>query len=301
MKAIAEAHAGITRYGAGDWGLDAGSSQADVSEYPDAGFKTAIPPVSGVGLIGMVVRRKYARVSPLRLMQESNDRSSAPKRARKPGRRRGVVLLISSNPLALPELRRLARTRQFRQRLHYLKLGLVTEVEDIRLPRASVLVLDTFSTGAMTEKVVAAIRTQHPRACVIALVGDLGDAQGFALLQLGVKGILTHRDWAASLGKAIAFVAAGGVRMPRGLMGRFLDSYNVSALSHPSVRRLSGRERQVLDGVVKSQSNKEIANELHLSESTVKFHLARIFRKFGVRRRSELISQAAQDAGGRVH
>ena len=188
-----------------------------------------------------------------------------------------------------------------RCRLHHLKLGLLADVEAVRVPRASVFVLDAFSTGALTEKVVAAIRTQHPRACVIVLVSDLGDLQGFALLQLGVKGIVNHRD-AESLGKAISFVVGGGVRMPRGLMARFLDSsFALSVPSNVTGRRLSHRERQVLEGVVKSQSNKEIASELHISESTVKFHLARIFRKFHVRRRAELIVQSTQEGADLVH
>ena len=52
---------------------------------------------------------------------------------------------------------------------------------------------------------------------------------------------------------------------------------------------------------MKSQSNKEISAELHISESTVKFHLARLFEKFGVRRRSDLILQTVQQAAPVVH
>jgi len=65
--------------------------------------------------------------------------------------------------------------------------------------------------------------------------------------------------------------------------------------------RISQRERQVLDCVMKSQSNKEISAELHISESTVKFHLARLFEKFGVRRRSDLILQTVQQTAAVVH
>ena len=65
--------------------------------------------------------------------------------------------------------------------------------------------------------------------------------------------------------------------------------------------RISHRERQVLDCVMKSQSNKEIGAELHISESTVKFHLARLFEKFGVRRRSDLILQTVQQTAPVVH
>ena len=46
---------------------------------------------------------------------------------------------------------------------------------------------------------------------------------------------------------------------------------------------------------------KEISAELHISESTVKFHLARLFEKFGVRRRSDLILQTVQQTAAVVH
>ena len=257
--------------------------------------------LSGVHLIGSTEAGGYLDYR--NLMQESVDRPARSKTTRRAGKRRGVVLLISTNPLALPELRRLATPSRLRCKPHYLRLGLLADMEDIRVPRATVLVLDSFSTGPLTEKVVAAIRTQHPRACVIVVLSEVGDAQGFALLQLGVKGILSQRDMMGSLGQAISFVAEGGVRMPRGLMARFLDS--TSGLGTPAKitsRRLSQRERQVMEGVVKSESNKEIGSRLHISESTVKFHLARIFRKFGVRRRSELIAQSGHEpAATHVH
>ena len=52
--------------------------------------------------------------------------------------------------------------------------------------------------------------------------------------------------------------------------------------------RLSFRERQVVDLVSKALLNKEIAWELHLTEGTVKEYMIRIFRKVGVKNRTEL-------------
>jgi DNA-binding NarL/FixJ family response regulator len=238
------------------------------------------------------------------MTKQESDRPTggASRQLRRSVRRSAVVRLISTNPLALPELDRLAKASHLRCRRHYLKLGLAADGDDIRLPRATVHVIDSSSTGPLTEKVVAAIRTQHPRSRVIVLVDGLGETQGFTLLHLGVKGILHYRDVEKKLSKVIGMVAAGGVRMPPGMMARFLDSaFGVSSPAAVTTRRLSQRERQVLDCVVRSQSNKEIAHELHISESTVKFHLARIFRKFHVRRRAELIVQSVQEPAMLVH
>ena len=91
------------------------------------------------------------------------------------------------------------------------------------------------------------------------------------------------------------------------LLARVFLAYTLASARAPervrgsSTPRISQRERQVLDCVMKSQSNKEISAELHISESTVKFHLARLFEKFGVRRRSDLILQTVQQTAAVVH
>jgi DNA-binding NarL/FixJ family response regulator len=232
------------------------------------------------------------------LMHEAAPPATRARTARRGSKRRAVVCLLSANPLALPEMRRLARRSRFRVRTAHIRLS-GPEVHHVRVPNASVYVIDAFSTGAMTEAFVAGLRTSHPRARLVALVDGLAEAQGIALLFLGVKGILKIREVEMSLGKAIAFVCAGGVWMPRGLMAKFLDASTGRSQTRrlSAAGRLSQRERQVFDRVVKNRSNKEIASELHISESTVKFHVARLFDKFGVRRRADLILQNVQEPG----
>jgi len=53
-------------------------------------------------------------------------------------------------------------------------------------------------------------------------------------------------------------------------------------------RPLSYRERQVVKLVQQAKLNKEIAHELNLTEGTIKEYLNRIFRKLGVKNRTEL-------------
>jgi DNA-binding CsgD family transcriptional regulator len=52
--------------------------------------------------------------------------------------------------------------------------------------------------------------------------------------------------------------------------------------------KISRREQEVLDGVLKQQANKEIAMNLKVSERTVKFHVSSLLEKFGVTNRVAL-------------
>jgi FixJ family two-component response regulator len=56
--------------------------------------------------------------------------------------------------------------------------------------------------------------------------------------------------------------------------------------------RLSSREREVLDGVVRGFTNKEIGQELKISHRTVEIHRARLMRKLGATTIAGLISIA---------
>ena len=73
-----------------------------------------------------------------------------------------------------------------------------------------------------------------------------------------------------------------------------------------AVGALSTRQREVLDLIVQGRSNKEIARALKLAEGTVKIHVAALFSKLGIKRRSaaavagaRLIAEAIKQSGSR--
>jgi DNA-binding NarL/FixJ family response regulator len=230
---------------------------------------------------------------------------TAPARPRRRrAKSRPVVCLISANPLALPELHRMAARARLRTKRTHLDLNSRPDAHEVRVPHASVYVLDGWSTGPMTEAVVAAIRARHPTARLVVLIRKITETVGFSLLQLGVKGLVAQKQAETYMAPAIAAVAGGGVWIPRDLIASFLDRVlRTDAERHTptQAKRLSARERQVLDCVLKSQSNKEIGVTLNISESTVKFHLTQLFQKFGVRRRADLILQSIQQPATLVH
>ena len=61
-------------------------------------------------------------------------------------------------------------------------------------------------------------------------------------------------------------------------------------MNQSPLSRLTRRELEVLSALAAGQTNKEIANELHLSPNTVKFHLKNLFQKLDVHNRSQAIA-----------
>ena len=100
----------------------------------------------------------------------------------------------------------------------------------------------------------------------------------------------------------IELLLAGGTFVPTDiLLGATSDGPSSDAgLSRPmnGLETLTTRELEVLKGVARGRSNKEIAREMNLAEVTVKLHLRSIFRKIGVRNRSEAAVAATRSGVG---
>jgi DNA-binding NarL/FixJ family response regulator len=180
----------------------------------------------------------------------------------------------------------------FRPKVHRLETSLAAGVEGIVLPRTQVYVTDAHAPHQATQILIARIRERHPAACQLVVAERFTELNAFPLLRLGVKGLLGYAEARKRLAQAVEVVWGGGFWVPRRLLSRFVDWILRAA---PDLRSLKGpaslspRERQVLHSLLENLSNKEIGEELHISERTVKFHVSRLLEKFGVRRRTDLI------------
>ena len=94
------------------------------------------------------------------------------------------------------------------------------------------------------------------------------------------------------LAAAVSAAAQGLIVLPKPLTARLLQgsAASVEELSEP----LTAREREVLELLGRGLSNRLIAQELHISEHTVKFHISSLYAKLEVSNRAEAVSQGAR-------
>ena len=123
-------------------------------------------------------------------------------------------------------------------------------------------------------------------APVAIISGMLTPAEARAVIRDGAAGFLPKTMPLAELADAIKKIAAGDRYLPKFLM----TGDAAEAVAPPRVARLldlTDRERQVLDEVMQGWSNKQIGENLGISEITVKTHLTHLFRKIGARNRTD--------------
>lgn len=174
---------------------------------------------------------------------------------------------------------------------------LVPDLTRLTLPRASVYVVDALGHRSATEAVVVGLLERFPAARLLVVAEKFSEANSFPLLRLGAKGLITYAEAHEQLRRALESIARGGFWVPRSVLSRFVDTILSSVPGHRRLRGTTGlsrREQEVLDALLENLANKEIADRLHISERTVKFHVSNLLSKFGVRRRADLILLSMQ-------
>jgi len=211
--------------------------------------------------------------------------------------RKPTVCLLSAHPLVVAEWERQLSSCGFDLELRQLESTLTPDINKLALPCADVFVSDAHAPRQATESLVGAIQERWPSARQIVVAEAFSEINAFPLLRLGAKGLLNYTEAGEKLPQAVRAVANGGFWVPRDLLARFIDTNLVVGHGRvpPGLANVTQREREVLDALLENLANKEIADRLHISERTVKFHVSSLLEKFGVRRRSDLILLCFQD------
>lgn len=138
---------------------------------------------------------------------------------------------------------------------------------------------------------ISTIRQNFPDARLIVLTTYDGDEDIYRSLQAGARGYLLKDVFFEELETAIRTVHAGSRHIPAAIAERLAERMTISDLT--------SREMEVLELIVRGQSNKEIGASLAISEATVKSHINNILSKLGVTDRTQAVTTALQR--GLVH
>jgi DNA-binding NarL/FixJ family response regulator len=138
---------------------------------------------------------------------------------------------------------------------------------------------------------ITTIRRNFPDARLIVLTTYDGDEDIYRSLQAGARGYLLKDVFFEELETAIRNVHAGSRHIPAAIAARLAERMASSDLT--------SRELEVLELIVRGQSNKEIGASLTISEATVKSHINNILSKLGVADRTQAVTTALQR--GLVH
>lgn len=152
--------------------------------------------------------------------------------------------------------------------------------------RPDIVVMDLKLPGLSGVEAIRSIRRKDPDACVIVLTTYEGDEDIHQALEAGARGYIIK-------GMSHEVLMEGLRRVRQGR--RFVPAPVAQILqSRVPDSNLSPREREVLELIVGGKSNKEISEELGISQATVKTHIRLIFGRMGVSDRTQAAVAALQ-------
>jgi DNA-binding NarL/FixJ family response regulator len=158
--------------------------------------------------------------------------------------------------------------------------------------RADVVVLDVDHPDGEGVRAVSAIVDQVPACRVLALSDGLDDRLLLKVLQAGASGYLSKQAPLEALLSGIRVVHAGGLEIPttllRPLLTRLMDWRQEQQEAIRRIKRLSPREREVLQLVATGAGTAQIAGSLYVSPATVRTHIQKVLSKLELHSRVDV-------------
>ncbi|MEU1120899.1 MULTISPECIES: response regulator transcription factor [unclassified Streptomyces] len=165
--------------------------------------------------------------------------------------------------------------------------------------RPDVVLMDIRMPGLDGIEATRRIVASGARTRVLILTTFDLDEYAYAGLRAGASGFLIKDALPEDLLSGIRAVASGDAIVAPSLTRRLLDAYAdqlpapgtapADPADDPRLSSLTHREREILTVIGRGWTNAEIADRLHLAESTVKTHVGRILAKTGARDRVQAV------------
>ncbi len=203
-----------------------------------------------------------------------------------------TICLFSSDPITISECQGALYLANYS-----LRVKRADNAEFGDLPLADIYAIEVCSSAGATQEMVVRILSREPHARILMIGEAFDESTAFPLLTMGVKGMVRRAEIHADLARAISAVHQNGFWVPRQLLSSFVGSVLSSTrrmLFALGSAELTEAQAKLLNCVMATESDAEIARTLGISEAELKSQLSLLMKKFNVRRRWDLVLLAHQ-------
>lgn len=175
----------------------------------------------------------------------------------------------------------------------------MSSIDLAREHEPDLVMLDLLMPGMSGLEVVDTIIKVSPKSRVVLLTASESAEDLIAAVKAGASGYLTKDTQLPRLASAMRDVLDGGAAVSPAMGGKLFSAFR-DILRHAGAtasRRpeLTGRELEVLSLVGAGKTSKEIAEDLYISENTVRNHVRNILDKLGLKSRFEAVNWAYRE------
>ena len=169
-------------------------------------------------------------------------------------------------------------------------------IDEADRSRPDVVVMDVRLADGSGIEATREIRTKHPKTAVVMLTSFADDEALFASIMAGASGYVLKQVKGGELLRAIRTVGSGESLLDPAVTTSVLDRLRKGKhlMQDERLARLSPQEERILSAVADGKTNREIGDELHLAEKTVKNYVSSILSKLEVARRAEAAAYLAR-------
>jgi DNA-binding NarL/FixJ family response regulator len=191
------------------------------------------------------------------------------------------ILTVDDHPLLREGIAALVATQSDMKVVAEASNGLEA-LEKFRKHRPDITLMDLVMPEMKGMDAIIAIRAEFPEARIIVLTTYTGDVQVLHALKAGARGYLLKGLLRKELLETVRAVHAGGKRIPPEVAAQLAD--------HAGDEELSAREIEILRLIAGGNANKQIADQLSITEETVKGHVKNILAKLSANDRTHAVT-----------
>ncbi|GAA1186540.1 DNA-binding NarL/FixJ family response regulator [Kitasatospora gansuensis] len=173
-----------------------------------------------------------------------------------------------------------------------------------RIPavQPDVAVLDVRLPDGNGVEVCREVRSQHPEIKCLMLTSFSDDEALFDAIMAGASGYVLKAIRGTDLLSAVRDVAAGKSLLDPIATSRVLARLRDGGEKEDErLAQLTKQERRILDLIGEGMTNRQIGNELHLAEKTVKNYVSSLLAKMGMERRTQAAAYVARHQADHQH